>query len=54
MISAPCGPASRRPHRAARASPTPGWDCVSGFGTPVLTPLIKDIDHGNTAPIQGR
>jgi pseudomonalisin len=32
---------------------TPGWDYVSGFGTPVLTPLIKDIDHGNTAPIQG-
>ncbi len=32
----------------------PGWDYVSGFGTPVLTPLIKDLDHGNTAPIQGR
>jgi pseudomonalisin len=31
----------------------PGWDYVSGFGTPVLTPLMKDIDHGNTAPIQG-
>jgi pseudomonalisin len=32
----------------------PGWDYVSGFGTPVLTPLIKDVDRGNTAPIQGR
>ncbi len=30
-----------------------GWDYVSGWGTPVLTPLMKDIDHGNTAPIQG-
>jgi subtilase family serine protease len=29
----------------------PGWDYVSGWGTPVLTPLMKDIDHGNTAPI---
>lgn len=25
---------------------------VSGWGTPNLTPLMKDIDHGNTAPIQ--
>jgi pseudomonalisin len=32
----------------------PGWDYVSGWGTPVLTPLMKDIDNGNTAPIQGR
>lgn len=31
-----------------------GWDYVSGWGTPVLTPLMKDIDSGNTAPIQGR
>ena len=30
----------------------PGWDYVSGWGTPNLTPLMKDIDHGNTAPIQ--
>jgi len=29
----------------------PGWDYVSGWGTPVLTPLMKDIDNGNTAPI---
>jgi hypothetical protein len=33
---------------------TLGWDDVSGFGTAVLTPLITDIDHGNTAPIQGQ
>jgi pseudomonalisin len=31
----------------------PGWDYVSGWGTPVLTPLMQDIDHGNTVPIQG-
>jgi pseudomonalisin len=31
----------------------PGWDYVSGWGTPVLTPLMTDID-GTTAPIQGR
>jgi pseudomonalisin len=31
-----------------------GWDYVSGWGTPVLTALMKDIDHGNTAPIQER
>jgi hypothetical protein len=30
----------------------PGWDYVSGWGTPNLTPLMKDVDHGNTAPIQ--
>jgi subtilase family serine protease len=30
----------------------PGWDYVSGWGTPNLTPLMKDIDHGKTAPIQ--
>jgi hypothetical protein len=24
------------------------------WGTPVLTPLMKDIDNGGTAPIQGR
>jgi pseudomonalisin len=30
----------------------PGWDYVSGWGTPVLTPLMKAID-GSTAPIQG-
>jgi subtilase family serine protease len=27
----------------------PGWDYVSGWGTPVLTPLMTDID-GRTAP----
>jgi pseudomonalisin len=32
----------------------PGWDYVSGWGTPVLTALMKDIDQGNTAPIQAR
>jgi pseudomonalisin len=31
----------------------PGWDYVSGWGTPVLTQLMQDIDHGNTAPIHG-
>jgi subtilase family serine protease len=30
----------------------PGWDYVSGFGTPILTPLMTSID-GSTAPIQG-
>jgi pseudomonalisin len=30
----------------------PGWDYVSGWGTPNLTPLMKDVDHGNTAPIR--
>ena len=30
----------------------PGWDYVSGWGTPNLTPLMKDVDHGRTAPIQ--
>ena len=29
----------------------PGWDYVSGWGTPVLTPLMQDIDN-RTAPIQ--
>jgi pseudomonalisin len=33
---------------------TPGWDYVSGWGTPVLTPLMKDLNNGNTAPIQER
>ena len=31
---------------------TSGSDHVSGWGTPVLTPLMKAID-GSTAPIQG-
>ena len=30
----------------------PGWDYVTGWGTPNLTPLMKDVDHGRTAPIQ--
>ncbi|HEY2769596.1 MAG TPA: S53 family peptidase [Solirubrobacteraceae bacterium] len=29
----------------------PGWDYVSGWGTPVLTPLMSDIDGGNTKPV---
>ena len=29
-----------------------GWDYVTGWGTPNLTPLMKDVDHGRTAPIQ--
>ncbi|HEX4008735.1 MAG TPA: S53 family peptidase [Solirubrobacteraceae bacterium] len=29
----------------------PGWDYVSGWGTPILTPLMQDIDN-RTAPIQ--
>jgi hypothetical protein len=29
----------------------PGWDYVSGWGTPVLTPLMTDIDGGNTRPV---
>jgi subtilase family serine protease len=29
----------------------PRWDYVTGWGTPVLTPLMKDIDNGNTAPV---
>ncbi len=28
----------------------PGWDYVSGWGTPVLTPFMTDVD-GRTAPI---
>ena len=36
----------------APTRPLPGWDYVSGWGTPNLTPLMKDIDHGKTAPIQ--
>jgi pseudomonalisin len=30
----------------------PGWDYVTGWGTPNLTPFMKDVDHGRTAPIQ--
>ena len=30
----------------------PGWDYVSGWGTPILTPFMKFVDNGNTAPIQ--
>jgi pseudomonalisin len=29
---------------------TPGWDYVSGWGTPVLTPLMNYVD-GRTAPV---
>jgi pseudomonalisin len=29
---------------------TPGWDYVSGWGTPVLTPLMSYVD-GRTAPV---
>lgn len=28
-----------------------GWDYVTGWGTPVLTQLMKDVDQGNTAPV---
>ncbi len=28
----------------------PGWDYVSGWGTPVLTPFMTDVD-GNTKPV---
>ena len=30
---------------------TPGWDYVSGWGTPVLTPLMNYVD-GRTAPVR--
>jgi pseudomonalisin len=30
----------------------PGWDYVTGWGTPVLTPLMKDVDQGRTAPVK--
>jgi len=29
----------------------PEWDYVSAWGTPVLTPLMTDVD-GQTAPVQ--
>jgi len=29
----------------------PGWDYVSGWGTPVLTPFMSDVD-GRTAPVR--
>lgn len=29
----------------------PGWDYVSGWGTPVLSPLMSDLD-GRTAPVR--
>ena len=29
----------------------PGWDYVSGWGTPVLTPFMTDVD-GRTAPVR--
>src|SRR6202012_2954509 len=32
---------------------TPGWDYVSGWGTPVLEPLIRDIDGGVTPVTPG-
>ena len=31
----------------------PGWDYVTGWGTPVLTPLIQDIDGGLTPATPG-
>jgi pseudomonalisin len=31
----------------------PGWDYVTGWGTPIVGALMKDVDHGSTAPIQG-
>ncbi len=30
---------------------TPGWDYVSGWGTPVLGPLMTDVD-GRTTPVR--
>jgi pseudomonalisin len=30
---------------------TPGWDYVSGWGTPVLTPFMTDVD-GRTTPVR--
>ncbi len=30
----------------------PAWDYVSGWGTPVLTALMKDVDRGRTAPVK--
>jgi subtilase family serine protease len=30
----------------------PGWDYVTGWGTPVLTPLMQDINNGNTTPVR--
>jgi subtilase family serine protease len=29
----------------------PGWDYASGWGTPDITNLMKDLDKGNTAPV---
>ena len=29
----------------------PGWDYISGWGTPDVTNLMKDLDGGNTAPV---
>ena len=29
----------------------PGWDYLSGWGTPNVTHLMKDLDRGNTAPV---
>jgi subtilase family serine protease len=29
----------------------PGWDYLSGWGTPDVTNLMKDLDGGNTAPV---
>ena len=29
----------------------PGWDYVSGWGTPVLTPFMTDVD-GSTTPVR--
>ena len=28
-----------------------GWDFLSGWGTPDVTNLMKDLDNGNTAPV---
>ena len=30
--------------------PLPGWDYVTGWGTPVLGPFMQDVD-GGTAPV---
>ncbi|MFN2462954.1 MAG: protease pro-enzyme activation domain-containing protein [Candidatus Dormibacteria bacterium] len=32
----------------------PGWDYLSGWGTPNVTNLMKDLDGGNTAPVSPR
>ncbi|HTP20512.1 MAG TPA: hypothetical protein VMJ65_12960 [Solirubrobacteraceae bacterium] len=39
------------PDRGERDRFRPGWDYVSGWGTPVLTPFLTDVD-GRTAPVR--